>query len=178
MQGVVLITGVQAVGKSTVAQRLAERLPRAVHVRGDAFRRAVVSGRAEMTPGATDEAVAQLRLRYKLSAMVADEYATAGFTAVVQDVVIGKMLAEYVELVRTRPFRLVVLDPSPEAIARREAGRTKSAYGPGGWSIEQLYALFREETPRLGLWLDTTNQTAHETVTTILARADEALVQS
>ena len=36
---VVLITGIQAAGKSTVAQELAERLPRSVHVRGDVFRR-------------------------------------------------------------------------------------------------------------------------------------------
>jgi adenylylsulfate kinase-like enzyme len=32
---IVMITGVQAAGKSTVAQALAERLPRSVHVRGD-----------------------------------------------------------------------------------------------------------------------------------------------
>ncbi|MEV7239624.1 AAA family ATPase, partial [Streptomyces sp. NPDC051020] len=55
---VVLITGVMASGKSTVAQALAERLSRAVHVRGDVFRRMVVSGRAEMVPGAYEEAVA------------------------------------------------------------------------------------------------------------------------
>jgi len=36
---VVLITGIQAAGKSTVAQELADRLPRSVHVRGDVFRR-------------------------------------------------------------------------------------------------------------------------------------------
>ena len=43
-----LITGVMASGKSTVAQLLAERLPRAVHLRGDVFRRMIVSGREEM----------------------------------------------------------------------------------------------------------------------------------
>ncbi|MFE4593275.1 hypothetical protein [Streptomyces laurentii] len=36
---VVLITGVMAAGKSTVAELLARRLPRAAHVRGDLFRR-------------------------------------------------------------------------------------------------------------------------------------------
>ncbi|WP_324193143.1 zeta toxin family protein [Nocardia nova] len=38
---VYLITGIQAAGKSTVAQALAERLPRSAHVRGDVFRRFV-----------------------------------------------------------------------------------------------------------------------------------------
>lgn len=63
-RAVVLVTGIQAAGKSTVAQLLAERLPRSVHVRGDLFRRMVVNDRAEMTPGPTDEALRQLRLRY------------------------------------------------------------------------------------------------------------------
>jgi chloramphenicol 3-O-phosphotransferase len=47
---VIVVTGVMAAGKSTVAQRLAERLPRAVHIRGDVFRRMIVTGRAEPTP--------------------------------------------------------------------------------------------------------------------------------
>ena len=50
VNGVVLITGVMAAGTSTVAQVLAERLPRAAHVRGDVFRRMPVSGRAEYEP--------------------------------------------------------------------------------------------------------------------------------
>ncbi len=35
----VLITGVMASGKSTVAQLLAERLEKSVHLRGDIFRK-------------------------------------------------------------------------------------------------------------------------------------------
>lgn len=49
-RAILLITGIQAAGKSTVAQLLAERLPRSVHVRGDLFRRMVINGRADMTP--------------------------------------------------------------------------------------------------------------------------------
>ena len=41
-----LITGLMASGKSTVAQVLAERLPRSVHLRGDAFRRMIVNGQS------------------------------------------------------------------------------------------------------------------------------------
>jgi uridine kinase len=43
-QAIILITGIQAAGKSTIAQMLAERLPRSVHVRGDLFRRMVING--------------------------------------------------------------------------------------------------------------------------------------
>ncbi|MEV6424184.1 AAA family ATPase [Streptomyces sp. NPDC051662] len=173
---VVLITGIMAAGKSTVAQALAERLPRAVHVRGDVFRRMVVSGRAETLPGADEEAAAQLRLRYRLSASVADTYADEGWAAVVQDVVLGKDLAEYVSLVRTRPLYVVVLAPDRRTVTEREAGRGKTGYG-AGWTVESLDHALREETPRLGLWLDTSRLDVSETVDTILAGLDRARVR-
>jgi len=172
---VVLITGVQAAGKSTVAQRLAERLPRSVHVRGDVFRRMVVSGRVEMAPGPSDEALEQLRLRYRLAAEAGDAYFRAGFTVVVQDVVLGDELVGMTALIRSRPLLVVVLAPRVDAIAAREAARGKNAYGT--WAIEQLDDVLRRETPRIGLWLDTSGQTPDETVDEILARASaEAVV--
>ncbi len=62
-----LITGIVAAGKSTVAQHLAESVPRSVHLRGNAFRRIVVSGRAEIGLDLSPEAHAPLQLRYTLS---------------------------------------------------------------------------------------------------------------
>ncbi|MDT0445889.1 AAA family ATPase [Streptomyces johnsoniae] len=171
---VVLITGVMASGKSTIAQALAERLPRAAHVRGDTFRRMIVSGRHEPTPAGSDEATAQLRLRQRLSATAADLYAAAGFTAVVQDIVIGEDLAPYVARVRTRPLYVVVLAPRPEAVAAREAARPKDGYGP--WTVAALDASLRESTPRIGLWLDTSDQTPSETVDALLAALPAARV--
>ncbi|AOS63466.1 AAA family ATPase [Actinoalloteichus hymeniacidonis] len=166
---VILITGIQAAGKSTVAQLLAERLPRAVHVRGDLFRKMVVTGRQEMSADPDPEAVAQLRLRHRLTASVADEYVQAGFTAVVQDIVIGDELPRTLAQIRARPLFVVVLAPSIDSIETREAGRGKTAYGQH-WGPADLDRLFRAETPRIGLWLDTSGQTAQETVTEILAR--------
>ncbi|HEY5832405.1 AAA family ATPase [Streptomyces sp.] len=173
-RAVVVITGVMASGKSTVAQLLAERLPRAVHVRGDVFRRMVVSGRRDLVPGGDEEAVEQLRLRYRVSAATADLYAGAGWTAVVQDVVLGEHLEPYLGAIRTRPLYLVVLAPSPEAVARREAARAKSGYG--SWTVGGLDHVLRDETPRLGLWLDTTFQSPEETVEAILAGLGAARV--
>ncbi|APU15042.1 MULTISPECIES: AAA family ATPase [Actinoalloteichus] len=167
---VVLITGVQAAGKSTVAQLLAERLPRAVHLRGDLFRKMIVAGRREMTPDAEPAALEQLRLRHRLTASVADEYVRAGFAVVAQDIVIGEELPRLLAAVHSRPLFLVVLAPDVASIADREAGRGKTAYGPA-WGVEELDRLFRAETPRLGLWLDTSRQTPEETVQEILTRA-------
>ncbi|MYS88393.1 MULTISPECIES: AAA family ATPase [Streptomyces] len=175
MDGVVLVTGVMAAGKSTVAQALAETLPRAAHVRGDVFRRMIVSGREEYVPAAGDEAEAQLRLRYRLSAATADAYAEAGFTAVVQDVVLGEDLRTYAGLVRTRPLYVVVLAPRPEAVAAREAERPKTGYG-AGWTVGTLDEALRARTPRIGLWLDTSELTVRQTVEAILAERERARV--
>lgn len=171
-RAVMVITGVMASGKSTVAQLLAERLPRAVHVRGDVFRRMLVSGRRELVPQHDGEGAEQLRLRYRVSASTADLYATAGWTAVVQDVVLGEHLEPYLDAIATRPLYLVVLAPSREAVAEREAGRAKSGYG--SWTVGGLDHVLREQTPRIGLWLDSSGQTPDETVDAILDRLDEA----
>ncbi|MEV0325093.1 AAA family ATPase [Micromonospora echinospora] len=166
---VVLITGIMAAGKSTVAELLARRLPRAVHLRGDVFRRMVVSGRAEMSATPSEEAWRQLRLRYDLAASAADTYAAAGFTVVCQDVVLGPELAAMVDRIRHRPLAVVVLAPRPEVVATRERDRPKKGYGD--WPVADLDAGFRADTPRIGLWLDTSDQSPEETVTEILTRA-------
>lgn len=166
---VYLITGIQAAGKSTVAQALAERLPRSAHVRGDAFRRFVVNGRAEMAAEPTPEALDQLRLRHRLAAAASDEYARAGFTAILQDVVLGEFLPWTIEQIRTDPLYVVVLAPRAEAVAAREAGRAKNAYGT--FTVSALDTVLRETTPRVGTWLDTSDLTVDETVEAILAGA-------
>lgn len=169
-QPVVLITGISAAGKSTVADSLARRFARGVHVKGDVFRRMIVAGRHEMTSTPSDEAWRQVRLRYRLGAATADAYHKAGFAVVVQDVVIGPVLADYVASLRSRPLIVVVLTPRPEVVAQREAQRGKIAYRHGSYSISEFDAALREETPRIGWWLDNSDQQADETVDEIIER--------
>jgi GrpB-like predicted nucleotidyltransferase (UPF0157 family) len=169
---VYLVTGPMAAGKSTVAGLLARRFERGVHLEGDVFRRGIVSGRIEMTPDAGPEALEQLELRYGIAAEAADRYAEAGFDVVLEDVVAGELLHRWRMLVRSRPCHLFVLLPSVEAVAQRAAARSGSGYDH--FTVEGLHALFAEETPRVGVWLDTTRQTPEETVETILARTPRA----
>jgi cytidylate kinase len=168
-QAVILVTGIQASGKSTIAQLLAERLPQSVHVRGDLFRRMIINGRADMTPDPASEAVRQLRLRHQLAATVSDAYFQAGFTVIVQDVILGAHLAEMTAMIRSRPLLIIVLAPQVSVIADREQGRGKTAYA--AWAVAQLDDILRTETPRLGLWLDTSTQAPAETTDEILSRA-------
>ncbi len=177
VQPVVLITGIPAAGKSTVADLLARRFPRGVHVRGDVFRRMVVAGREETTADASDEARRQLQLRYRLGAATADAYHRAGFAVVVQDVVLGPALEDYVAEVEARPLVVVVLAPRPDVVAAREASRGKIAYRPEMDGIGALHAVLLEQTPRIGLWLDSSDQRAEDSVDDIVRRGlDEGSV--
>jgi cytidylate kinase len=169
---IIVITGIQAAGKSTVAQALAESLPNSVHVRGDLFRRMIVNGRVEMG-GTTPEpkALEQLALRYELAAETADRYAQAGFTVVLQDIILGEHLQNVVNHIRSRPLSVVVLAPSVTAVAERDAERQatrgKIAYRPGQADIAMFDEWLRSTTSRIGYWLDTSELSVADTVADI-----------
>jgi predicted kinase len=171
----ILITGIMASGKSTIAQSLAERLPKSVHLRGDLFRRLIVNGRAEMGFELSTEALAQLNLRYDIATTIAEMYLAGGFTVVYQDIVIGQTLAEIVAKLRRHPLYVVVLCPDPTVVATREAGRGKRGYGSEA-EIQAFDRVLRTETPQIGLWLDSSSLSVAQTVDTILARIEEATV--
>lgn len=174
---VILITGIQAAGKSTVAQALAETFPRSVHVRGDSFRRMIVNGRADMGPAVPPAgALEQLRLRYDLAADTADRYSEAGFVVVLQDIILGDHLAHVVGRIRASSLSVVVLAPNVAAVAERDAARQRTrgkvAYRPGDEGIVALDRALRTATPRLGYWLDTTDLNVEETVVQIRENLD------
>jgi hypothetical protein len=106
-------------------------------------------------------------MRYALAAASADTYADHGYTVVWQDVVIGPVLGEIEAMVRARPFDIVVLAPSPTVVAHRESERTKKGYG--AWTVEQLDDALRNDTPRTGHWVDSSHQSAEETLSAIAA---------
>lgn len=177
--GVWLVIGVQAAGKSTIADGLASSFDRGVHIRGGQFFRWARTGWRHTEPGSGEAARADLELRYRLSRVVADEYAAAGFTAVVQDNLYGEDVSEWLDGIESRPRHLVVLRPSVDVVAERDRARRattgKIAYREGGFTIADLDD-FLAETPRIGLWLDSSALTAAETVAAILDRQQDALV--
>lgn len=171
---VIVITGAMAAGKSPVADLLAIRLPKSVHIHGDVFRRMVVSGHADMTPNPSPDALAQLKLRYDLAAMTADRCAEDGFDAIVQDVILGKDLADFVKRIASPERYLVVLSPSLSAFDWREEQRSKTGYVH--LSTGALDEMLRRETAQIGYWLDCSSQTPDETVADILANLSKAAV--
>jgi len=173
---VVIVTGIQAAGKSTIGRLLAETLARAAFIDGDVLARLVVSGRERMTPEPSEEAVSQLHLRYRQAAALADSFHGAGFTAVMADNIYGPGLVSQVDLVCARPVIVVVLAPSVEAVVERELARGTGAYGH--WmraaGLKDAVAEFQgylAATPRIGLWLDSSGMTPAATVNAIVAQA-------
>ena len=178
MSSVWLVTGAQASGKSTVADLLARRFERGVHVRGGQFYRWAVRGWVHVGDPDEGEARRLLDLRYRLSAHTAQEYADAGFTTVVQDNIYGVDVERWLDRM-SAPTHLVVLRPSIATVEARDAERRqttgKVAYRDGFTPAvnDRHVAGTRAD---LGLWLDTSDQSPQETVDEILLRSYEARV--
>lgn len=172
---VYVITGVMAAGKSTVADALARRFERAVHLHGDVFRTMIVTGRDPIDPPLSTEAERQLALRRDLACHAARRYHDADFTVVLQDVYLGDHLADVVARLATVPLHVVVLRPRPEVVAARERARAKTGYRE--WDVEAMCRLL-DETPAVGLWLDTSDLDVDATVEAILSRPGASRVAS
>ncbi|MGY1695813.1 MULTISPECIES: phosphotransferase-like protein [unclassified Geodermatophilus] len=173
---VLLVTGAQASGKSTVGRLVAGRAPRGVFLDGDTFWQAVVSGRADMTGDPTPEALEQLHLRYRALGRAAGVYAAAGFRTVVADNVYGADLQVLRDAVAPLRLLTVALTPAPEAVVARERGRGSGAYAAWSGSGAQLLDAVRtfdawvRATPA-DLFHDSTGETPEQTATAVLAWA-------
>ena len=168
-----VVSGIQGAGKSTVARLLAARYECGAWVSADALQRMIIAG-GRWPEGAnmSDAARHQLRLRLSNACTLARSFAAAGFTAVVDDIILGERVEHLLEDLDGQPFAFVVLAPSIEAVRRREAVRGTELWREWAWLDDEL----RQRTRRLGLWLDTTDLTAEQTVDAILERKAEALV--
>jgi predicted kinase len=169
-QTIYLISGIPGAGKTTVSRLLAGRFKRGVHIESDALQKLIVTGGLWPQEEPLEEARRQLALRGKHTCLLADSFFEAGFTPVIDDVVIGSRLEEFRTHLRSRPLRFVLLTPRIEVVRDRDAGRDKHVFDIWG----HLDDVAREETPRVGLWLDSSDMTAEETVAAILERAGEA----
>ena len=89
---VIVVRGIQAAGKSTITRLLAERFQRGVHIEADVLQQMIVSGGEWITePGVIGEAAArQLRLRLHNACLLAMSFLNAGFTPVIDDIIIGE----------------------------------------------------------------------------------------
>jgi chloramphenicol 3-O-phosphotransferase len=172
---IIAITGIQAAGKSTVAHLLAERFSRGVHIEADALQRMIVSGAAWVEqPGPPHgEAKRQLRLRLTNMSLLARSFFDAGFTVVLDDIILGDRYHHLVAELHGYPFSLIVLAPRLATVQQRDHTRPKRTLG-NAWATyldAELHATMRNT----GIWIDNANQTPDETVNEIIRRLSPTL---
>lgn len=173
-----VITGITASGKTTVGHALAARLSRSVHIDGDWVQQFVVSGAEPMDLPPPPGAIEQLRLRYAGALAAAGVYRRAGFDAVVTDNIFELDLPGVLDLAfaddETSAVFVTVLNPSVDEVRRRYQDRPGGGYS-ATVTVELLTAAL-QRTPRLGLWLNSSDQTPTETANEILDHLDQAVV--
>ena len=159
---ILVITGAPGVGKSTVSEEVASRLPAAAHVKADVLHRMIRSG-GEWPSAGTDVARSQHILRSRNAFALADNFRAAGILPIIDDVL---SLPEHAELIGSRDEVLVFgLTATRDEILKRDAGRHK-----------QTAALYEESEHAIGRmlgsvvqWIDTSGKGASATASEIVA---------
>jgi len=150
---IVVVSGLPGVGKSTAAKELALRFDRATHVEADQLQELIVAGSAKPgLQGIDEQAREQLDLRLKNSCLLARSFFEAGFTAVIDDIVIGPAIDDLTRHLDGLPFTFVMLIPDVAHVKQRWIEIGSPFADRWDWIDDEI----RNNTERIGLWLDTT----------------------
>lgn len=170
---IVVISGLPGAGKSTISRALGERLVPAAHVEADQLQGLIVSGARHGTPEGIDaEAARQLSLRLRNATMLATSFVDAGFHAIVDDIITGSRFSELATQLSGRPFSFVML--LRDLASMKETWRAMQSPFVDTW--DWIDREIREETPRVGLWIEVGVKTPDDVVAEILDRWSETLV--
>jgi len=162
----ILITGAPGSGKSTVAQALANLVPRGAHVPVDFFRKMVKGGYASPHHW-TDEVTLQYKIARRSAAQTAVNLAEAGILPVLDDIVAEDWIEQWKQDLKPCETLFVLLDPPLGVCLQRNLYRET-------WTVEEqvirdLHAMFRAPYTEKWLRLDSSLMEPSEAAQAILS---------
>ncbi|MGV0812774.1 AAA family ATPase [Mycolicibacterium boenickei] len=169
---IIVLTGPPGSGKTTIARRVAQTYPRAVHLHTDDFWHAIVSG---AIPPYRPEADAQNQTVLDVIAHAAFAYAAGGFTTLVDGIVGPWMLHHFQELMGRHPripVHYIVLRPGRETALSRATSREgpNALTDPG--PILDLWDQFADLGPLNCHALDTSDEGPGDTARRVVAAVE------
>jgi chloramphenicol 3-O-phosphotransferase len=170
--GSLIVTGIPAAGKTTVARTLARRSQLAAHLDIDVIYELILGGLV-LRKDSPEEDFWQLALAREHIGMLARSFAAHGVLTFVDDVIPDRPVLDRYLALLPPPVRLVTLAPSTDVVQSRDAARHKQVAARWMHMAETM----RRDLLGVGLWLDTSNLDVQETVRSIEQRWDEALVR-
>lgn len=167
MTQIIFVTGAPGSGKSTIARRLAEHFPKSLHLQVDQLREMMVKGVELPDPGKgwNDEISRQFQWARSTAIYMAQLYAHAGVTVIIDDVCVPAEFADHYQTLFQEPnVQRVLLLPRPSAVIEQMQQRA----GPYDQFLIELVPMFYsylEPMPKAGwLVLDSSDWTIDHTV--------------